>query len=224
MANAPPASRPVPSQNPAGVSMTTSMSPDLIEDHGMTAEPELQGGEKRVAGRSPTQIALGRLRRDPIAMICFGVVVFFSLVAVFAGAPVQPARGLHRHRPGQQPGRPGHRAPAHRPAQPRLRHATTRSGWLRRRATTTSPTGSTAAGPHCGWAHGDGALHHDRGDPRAGRRFRRRHRSTRSSPSSPTCSSRSRSCWPRSRSRRSSPTGSAPTSTSTTSSPSGRSW
>ncbi len=65
--------------------MTTSMSPDLIDDHGMSAEPQLPEGEHRVAGRSPTQIALGRLRRDPIAVICFVIVVLFTLVAVFAG-------------------------------------------------------------------------------------------------------------------------------------------
>jgi ABC-type dipeptide/oligopeptide/nickel transport system permease subunit len=65
--------------------MTTSMSPDLIEGHGISAEPERPEGEKRVAGRSPTQIALSRLRHDPIAMICLAVVLFFGLVAIFAG-------------------------------------------------------------------------------------------------------------------------------------------
>ena len=65
--------------------MSTSMSPDLDQDHGLIDEPERPEGEKRVAGRSPTQIAIGRLRRDPIALICFGIVIFFTLVAVFAG-------------------------------------------------------------------------------------------------------------------------------------------
>lgn len=37
-----------------------------------------------VAGRSPTKIALDRLRHDKIAMTCFVVVVIFVLIAVFA--------------------------------------------------------------------------------------------------------------------------------------------
>ena len=40
--------------------------------------------EKEIAGRSPLQIALGRLRSDKIAMVCFAVVIFFVLIAVFA--------------------------------------------------------------------------------------------------------------------------------------------
>jgi ABC-type dipeptide/oligopeptide/nickel transport system permease subunit len=35
-------------------------------------------------GRSPSQIAFERLRADKVAMTCFGVVVFFVLVAIFA--------------------------------------------------------------------------------------------------------------------------------------------
>jgi ABC-type dipeptide/oligopeptide/nickel transport system permease subunit len=35
-------------------------------------------------GRSPSQIAFDRLRHDRVAMICFGVVVFFVLIAIFA--------------------------------------------------------------------------------------------------------------------------------------------
>ncbi|MEV4131684.1 ABC transporter permease [Dactylosporangium sp. NPDC049742] len=36
------------------------------------------------AGRSPTRMALGRLRRDRVAMVCVGIVVLFVAVAVFA--------------------------------------------------------------------------------------------------------------------------------------------
>ena len=39
---------------------------------------------KTITGRSPMQIALGRLMRDKIAMVCAAVIVFFILVAVFA--------------------------------------------------------------------------------------------------------------------------------------------
>ena len=43
-----------------------------------------QEKEAEIAGRSPLQIALARLRSDKIAMICFAVVVFFALIAIFA--------------------------------------------------------------------------------------------------------------------------------------------
>jgi len=39
---------------------------------------------KEVAGKSPMQIAWGRLRRDKIAVVCMVVVLFFVLVAIFA--------------------------------------------------------------------------------------------------------------------------------------------
>ena len=65
--------------------MSTSMSPDLVEDHGLANEPERPTGEKELAGRSPMQIAFGRLRRDPVAVVCFIIVLGFTLVAVFAG-------------------------------------------------------------------------------------------------------------------------------------------
>jgi ABC-type dipeptide/oligopeptide/nickel transport system permease subunit len=63
----------------------------------MTVQPETLGGSheesevdptsetaKSISGKSPMQIAFGRLRRDKIAVVCFAVVVFFVLVAVFA--------------------------------------------------------------------------------------------------------------------------------------------
>lgn len=45
-------------------------------------EPEVV--RQDVAGRSPLQIALSRLRSDKIAMVCLAVVLFFVLVAIFA--------------------------------------------------------------------------------------------------------------------------------------------
>jgi len=45
-------------------------------------EPEVRSQD--VAGRSPTRIALDRLMHDKIAMVCFVIVVFFVLIAVFA--------------------------------------------------------------------------------------------------------------------------------------------
>jgi len=39
---------------------------------------------KKLAGRSPTQIALQRLRQDKLAVVCFGIVVFLVLCGIFA--------------------------------------------------------------------------------------------------------------------------------------------
>ena len=47
-----------------------------------TDEPEVKSQD--VAGRSPTQIALDRLRHDKIAMVCLAVVAVFVLIAIFA--------------------------------------------------------------------------------------------------------------------------------------------
>jgi hypothetical protein len=43
------------------------------------------GPDKEIAGRSPMKIAFARLRRDKVAIVCFVIVVFFVLIAVFAG-------------------------------------------------------------------------------------------------------------------------------------------
>lgn len=45
-------------------------------------EPEVV--KQDVAGRSPTQIALGRLRADKVAMACLAIVMIFVLIAIFA--------------------------------------------------------------------------------------------------------------------------------------------
>ena len=49
-----------------------------------TTQPPDPHQEAEIAGRSPVQIALARLRADKIAMVCFAVVVFFVLIALFA--------------------------------------------------------------------------------------------------------------------------------------------
>ena len=43
------------------------------------------GPDKEIAGRSPMRIAFDRLRHDKVAITCFIIVVFFVLIAVFAG-------------------------------------------------------------------------------------------------------------------------------------------
>lgn len=58
--------------------------PDLIEH---SEEPHDQGEQqpgKEITGKSPMQIAIGRLRRDKIAMLCLFIVVFFVFIAIFA--------------------------------------------------------------------------------------------------------------------------------------------
>lgn len=55
-------------------------STEIVEEHDVPT-PSAPG---EIAGRSPTRIALDRLRSDKIAMVCLVVAVFFVLVAVFA--------------------------------------------------------------------------------------------------------------------------------------------
>ena len=54
----------------------------------LSDEPEINDPNskqaKEISGKSPMQIAFGRLRRDKIAITCAIVVLFFLLVAVFA--------------------------------------------------------------------------------------------------------------------------------------------
>ncbi len=47
--------------------------------------PATESERKAIAGRSPTRIAIDRLRKDPIAVICFLIVLGFAVIAIFAG-------------------------------------------------------------------------------------------------------------------------------------------
>jgi len=60
-----------------------ALSPTEFAADPATDEPRQTSQE--VAGRSPTRIALDRLRKDKIAMACLAVVVLFALIAIFAG-------------------------------------------------------------------------------------------------------------------------------------------
>jgi len=60
-----------------GIQPTELSTSDIHEDAAVPVK-------KTVAGRSPTQIAMARLRADKIAMACVAVVVLFVLIAVFA--------------------------------------------------------------------------------------------------------------------------------------------
>jgi ABC-type dipeptide/oligopeptide/nickel transport system permease subunit len=60
-------------------------SPDStvgVEEHPASAEPDRAATVAH--GKSPTRIAMDRLRKDKLAMVCVGVVLFFILIAVFA--------------------------------------------------------------------------------------------------------------------------------------------
>ncbi|ADB31761.1 binding-protein-dependent transport systems inner membrane component [Kribbella flavida DSM 17836] len=60
-------------------------SPDStvgVEDHPASAEPVRDATVAH--GKSPTRIAMDRLRKDRVAMTCLGVVLFFILIAIFA--------------------------------------------------------------------------------------------------------------------------------------------
>lgn len=46
--------------------------------------PEEPEARKKIAGRSPIRIAFDRLRKDPIAVVCFLIVLLFALIAIFA--------------------------------------------------------------------------------------------------------------------------------------------
>lgn len=56
--------------------------------HDQAAEPVDEAARKAIAGRSPTRIALDRLRKDKVAVLCALIVLFFALIAIFAG-PLQ---------------------------------------------------------------------------------------------------------------------------------------
>ena len=56
----------------------------LATDESPTPPERSAKDTDRKHGRSPSQIAWDRLKGDKIAIICFGIVVFFVLVAVFA--------------------------------------------------------------------------------------------------------------------------------------------
>lgn len=60
-------------------------SPDStvgVEDHPASAEPVRAATVAH--GKSPTRIAMDRLRKDKVAIVCASIVLFFILIAVFA--------------------------------------------------------------------------------------------------------------------------------------------
>jgi ABC-type dipeptide/oligopeptide/nickel transport system permease subunit len=60
-----------------------AVQPTELSERDFSSDEEVPV-KQEIAGRSPTQIALGRLRRDKIAMACLALVVIFVLIALFA--------------------------------------------------------------------------------------------------------------------------------------------
>jgi peptide/nickel transport system permease protein len=54
-----------------------------VEEHPASAEPARAGTIAH--GKSPTRIAMDRLRKDKVAVVCACIVLFFILIAIFAG-------------------------------------------------------------------------------------------------------------------------------------------
>ncbi len=69
---------------PNEVSMSTSVSSDVVEGSGHDADPEEPGTPKELAGRSPTRIAIGRLAKDKVAVICTAILLLLIVLAVMA--------------------------------------------------------------------------------------------------------------------------------------------
>ena len=105
---------------------------------------------KEISGKSPMQIALGRLLRDKVAVVCAVVAFFFVLVAIFAGV-ISKIFGVYA-RDALRVRRSSTCSTAASPRRARRCTAstrTTRSASRRAPVTTTWPTGSTAAAPRC---------------------------------------------------------------------------
>jgi ABC-type dipeptide/oligopeptide/nickel transport system permease subunit len=63
--------------------MTNNQLPELIES--AEADPEgMVGTGSSIKSKSPSRIAWDRLKRDPLAIICALIVLFFIVIAVFA--------------------------------------------------------------------------------------------------------------------------------------------
>ena len=56
----------------------------LASDHSVETPTGTSVESSEIAGRSLTQIAWSRLKRDKVAMLSFGVVMFVILLAAFA--------------------------------------------------------------------------------------------------------------------------------------------
>src|SRR5687767_1773222 len=85
---------------PDGESMSAETAgPETLGS--LTDEPQQDPNSqqaKEISGKSPLRIALGRLARDKIAVVCALVVLFFIICAVFAG-PISALFGVDLETP-----------------------------------------------------------------------------------------------------------------------------
>lgn len=78
----------LPVSDDDGESMSAQMAgPETLGHMGDEPPPDepRRKSPKAITGKSPMRIAMGRLARDKIAMVCLSVVLFFIIIAVFAG-------------------------------------------------------------------------------------------------------------------------------------------
>ena len=92
------------------------IQPTELSEQDISVEPDVV--KQEIAGRSPVQIAMGRIRSDKIALLCIVVVIVFVLIAVFAplltdlfGVELEGRRPVRGPRPVQLP---DHRSPGPR--------------------------------------------------------------------------------------------------------------
>ncbi|UYM04812.1 ABC transporter permease [Solicola gregarius] len=99
-----------------------AISPLGIDDSAdqADADPEKDLSGEAIAGRSPFQLAMEQLRRDKVAVICLGIVIFFYIVAIFApwlcdlfGVQVDPASTAERTESLEYDGYPAIGPPRH---------------------------------------------------------------------------------------------------------------
>ncbi len=113
------------------------------------APPPVDDKGRKITGRSPSRIALDRLRKDKVAVVCATIVFILVLLGIFAPwickrwASCPTSRPAGRHAQYLQFGLP--EAESARRSTPS--RGITRSGWRRTRRTTTSPAFSTACAP-----------------------------------------------------------------------------
>ena len=97
------------------------------ESEGKPSTPAREHQDVRT-GRSPGQVAWARLKQDKVAIICFAIILFFLLVAIFAPFLVLARGGRPDH--GRQ-GRPVHRCtPSSSTSTGCRRSASSSAHWL----------------------------------------------------------------------------------------------
>jgi len=74
--------------------MSTQLSADVVEGFGEGEPPAEPEPTKELAGRSPTQIALARLRQDKVAVVCSVILLVMVVLAILAPV-INSALGIY---------------------------------------------------------------------------------------------------------------------------------